>query len=274
MTETARTHAEAAPRVPTTMRATTYDRYGKPEDVLRVTEVPVPATGPADVLVEVRSASVNALDWHFTTGLPMFARPALGLRRPHRTIPGADVAGVVVAVGADVTRHRVGDEVFGEVSGGGFAEYVAAPADWMVAKPANLGFEEASTIGVAAETALQGLRDWGRLEEGQRVLVNGASGGVGTYAVQLAKALGAAHVTAVCSTHNVETAARIGADRVVDYTREDATATRERYDLIFDNAGVWPLRTCGRMLGEVISTGSSPIWAAFSKPCWTERMNC
>ena len=168
MTETARPTPSRSPppRVPTTMRATTYDRYGNPEDVLRVTEVPVPEIGPADVLVEVRSASVNALDWHFTTGLPMFARPALGLRRPHRTIPGADVAGVVVAVGADVTRHRVGDEVFGEVSGGGFAEYVAAPADWMVAKPANLGFEEASTIGVAAETALQGLRDWGRLEEG------------------------------------------------------------------------------------------------------------
>ena len=265
MTETTQTNAEAAAsRVPTTMRAATYDRYGNPEDVLRVSEVAVPEIGRADVLVAVRSASVNALDWHFTTGLPMFARPALGLRRPHRTIPGADVAGVVVALGADVTRHRVGDEVFGEVSGGGFAEYVAAPADWMVAKPANLSFEEASTIGVAAETALQGLRDWGRLEEGQRVLVNGASGGVGTYAVQLAKALGAAHVTAVCSTPNVETAARIGADRVVDYTREDATATSERYDLIFDNAGVWPLRTCGRMLAD----GGSYVMVSSPKSRW------
>jgi NADPH:quinone reductase-like Zn-dependent oxidoreductase len=264
MTETDQSVAPTAPRVPTTMRATTYDRYGDPEDVLRVTEVAVPEIGPADALVAVRSASVNALDWHFTTGLPMFARPALGLRRPHRTIPGADVAGVVVVVGAEVTRHRVGDEVFGEVNGGGFAEYVAAPADWMVAKPANLGFEEASTIGVAAETALQGLRDWGRLEDGQRVLVNGASGGVGTYAVQLAKALGAAHVTAVCSTHNVETATRIGADRVVDYTREDATATSERYDLIFDNAGVWPLRTCGRMLAD----GGSYVMVSSPKSRW------
>jgi NADPH:quinone reductase-like Zn-dependent oxidoreductase len=264
MTNTDHADAATTPRVPTTMRATTYDRYGNPEDVLRVAEVAVPEIGPADVLVAVRSASVNALDWHFTTGLPMFARPALGLRRPHRTIPGADVAGVVVAVGADVTRHRVGAAVFGEVSGGGFAEYVAAPADWMVAKPANLDFEEASTIGVAAETALQGLRDWGRLQEGQRVLVNGASGGVGTYAVQLAKALGAAHVTAVCSTRNVETAARIGADRVVDYTREDATATSERYDLIFDNAGVWPLRTCGRMLAD----GGSYVMVASPKSRW------
>ena len=268
MTETTTTDAQAADpigrAVPATMRAATYDRYGRPEEVLRVTEVPVPEIGPADVLVEVRSASVNALDWHFTTGLPMFARPALGLRRPHRTIPGADVAGVVVAVGGDVTRHRVGDEVFGEVNGGGFAQYVAAPADWMVAKPANLTFEEASTIGVAAETALQGLRDWGRLEEGHRVLVNGASGGVGTYAVQLAKALGAAHVTAVCSTGNVETAARIGADRVVDYTRENATATTERYDVVFDNAGVWPLRTCGRLLAD----GGSYVMVSSPKSRW------
>ncbi len=263
MTET---HAqpETASSVPTTMRAATYHRYGAPEDVIGVADVPVPQPGPADVLVRVRAASVNALDWHFTTGLPMFARGALGLRRPRRTVPGADVAGVVVAAGDDVTRFRVGEEVFGQVDGGGFAEYAVAPADWMVAKPAALGFDEASTLGVAAETALQGLRDWGLLREGQRVLVNGASGGVGTFAVQLAKALGAAHVTAVCSTGNVETAARIGADRVVDYTREDATATRERFDLIFDNAGVWPLRTCGRMLAD----GGSYVMVTSPKSRW------
>jgi NADPH:quinone reductase-like Zn-dependent oxidoreductase len=263
MTETTPTDAETAWRVPTTMRAATYHRYGRPEEVLSVTEVPVPEVGPADVLVEVRSASVNALDWHFTTGLPMFARPTLGLRRPKQSIPGADVAGVVAAVGDEVARFRVGDDVFGHI-GETFAEYAVAPADFLVAKPANLSFEEASTIGVAAETALQGLRDWGRLREGDRVLINGASGGVGTFAVQLAKALGAGHVTAVCSTHNVETAARIGADRVVDYTREDATATRERYDLIFDNAGVWPLRTCGRMLAD----GGSYVMVSSPKSRW------
>lgn len=250
MTETSSPVGAASAHVPTTMRAATYHRYGRPEDVLRVTDVLVPRPGPGDVLVAVRASSVNALDWHFTTGLPMFARPALGWFRPKRTVPGADMAGVVAAVGDQVTRFRVGDEVFGEVDGGGFAEYAVAPADWLVAKPANLSFEEAATIGVAAETALQGLRDWAGLRQGQRVLVNGASGGVGTYAVQLAKALGAAHVTAVCSTANVATAARLGADRVVDYTREDATAGPERYDVLFDNAGVWPLRTCGRMLAD------------------------
>jgi len=236
--------------IPATMRAATYDRYGPPEQVIRVREVGVPEVGPDEVLIAVRAASVNALDWHFTTGLPLFARPALGLRRPHRTVPGADVAGAVVAVGQDVTRLKLGDEVFGEVDGGGFAEYVAVSADWPVRKPDELTFEEAATIGVAAETALQGLRDWGGLQPGQTVLVNGASGGVGTFAVQVAKALGASHVTAVCSTHNVATAARIGADRVIDYTREDATAGGTTYDVVFDNAGTWPLRRCRRLLTD------------------------
>jgi NADPH:quinone reductase-like Zn-dependent oxidoreductase len=240
--------------VPTHMRAATYHRYGRPEEVVSVRDVPVPEPGPGEVLVEVRAASVNALDWHFVTGLPMFARPTLGLRRPKRTVPGADVSGVVAAVGPDVTGWGVGDEVLGEVHGGGFAEYVVAPADWLVAKPASLSFEQAATIGVAAETAIQGLRDWGSLREGESVLVNGASGGVGTFAVQVAKALGAGHVTAVCSTLNVETALKLGADRVVDYTREDAarllTSSGTTYDVLFDNAGVWPLRTCSRMLAE------------------------
>jgi NADPH:quinone reductase-like Zn-dependent oxidoreductase len=246
------------------MRAATYHRYGRPEEVITTAVVPVPAIGPADVLVQVRAASVNALDWHFTTGLPMFARPTLGLRRPHRTIPGADVAGVVVATGSEVTRFRVGDEVFGDLPGGCFAEYVAAPAEWLVSKPQESSYEEAAALGVAAETALQGLRDWGLLREGQRVLVNGASGGVGSFAVQLAKALGAAHVTAVCSTGNLETAARIGADRVVDYTQEDHSRSGERYDLIFDNAGVWPLRSCGRMLTD----GGSYVMVTAPKGRW------
>ena len=246
------------------MRAATQHRYGAPQDVIAVTDVPVPEVGPADVLVQVGAAAVNAADWHFTTGLPMFARAALGLRRPRRTVVGTDLAGVVVAVGADVTRFRVGEEVFGEVDGGAFAEYVAAPADWLVAKPHGSSYDEAATLGIAAETALQGLRDWGRLREGQRVLVNGASGGVGTFAVQIAKALGAAHVTAVCSTRNLGTAARIGADRVVDYTKEDHSRSGERYDLVFDNAGGWPLRTCSRMLAD----GGSYVMVTSPKSRW------
>ncbi len=249
---------------PATMRAATYHRYGRPEDVIAVEEVPVPDIGPDEVLVRVAAASVNALDWHLTTGLPIFARMSMGLRRPGRSVPGADVAGEVAAVGSAVTRFRVGDEVFGQVAGGGFAEYVAAPADWLVAKPAALTLEEAATLGVAAETALQALRDWGGLREGQRVLVNGASGGVGTFAVQVAKALGAGHVTAVCSTGNVETAARIGADRVVDYTREDHSRSGERYDLFLDNAGVWPLRACGRLLAD----GGSYVMVTSPKSRW------
>jgi NADPH:quinone reductase-like Zn-dependent oxidoreductase len=251
MSETTPTSGRPSTDLPTTMRAATYDRYGRPEDVVRVTQVPVPQAGPDDVLLQVAAASVNALDWHFVTGLPMFARPAaLGLRRPKRHVPGADVAGTVVAVGERVTRFAVGDEVFGQVDGGGFAEYAVTPADWLVAKPEGLSLEEASTIGVAAETALQGLRDWAGLREGQTVLVNGASGGVGTFAVQVAKILGASQVTAVCSTANVETATRLGADRVVDYTREDATAGSETYDVVFDNAGSWSLRTCRRLLAD------------------------
>ena len=257
-------HRPPAADVPTTMRAATQHRYGRPEEVIAVAELATPEIGPGDVLVQVRAASVNAADWHFTTGLPMFARAALGLRRPRRTVVGTDVAGVVVATGSAVTRFRVGDEVFGEVDGGGFAEYVAAPADWLVAKPQGSSYEEASTLGIAAETALQGLRDWGQLREGQRVLVNGASGGVGTFAVQIAKALGASHVTAVCSTRNVETAARLGADRVVDYTREDHSRSGERYDLVFDNAGVWPLRSCSQMLTE----GGSYVMITSPKTRW------
>jgi NADPH:quinone reductase-like Zn-dependent oxidoreductase len=263
MTET---HAQqtSAPAVPATMRAATYHRYGRPEEVVSVAEVPVPEPGAADVLVRVAASSVNALDWHFVTGLPMFARPTLGLRRPRRTVPGADVAGTVVAVGADVTRFRVGDEVFGEVGGGGFAEYVAAPADSLVARPSALSLEEAATVGVAAETALQGLRDWGGLREGQRVMINGASGGVGSFAVQIAKALGAGHVTAVCSTGNVDAAARSGADRVIDYTKDDATVGGDRYDVLFDNAGVWPLPTCGRLLAE----GGTYVMVTSPKSRW------
>jgi NADPH:quinone reductase-like Zn-dependent oxidoreductase len=251
-----------------TMRAARYHRYGRPEDVVAVEEVPTPEPGPGDVLVEVRAASVNALDWHFVTGLPMFARPTLGLRRPKRQVPGADVAGVVEAVGPAVTRFQPGDRVFGEVSGGGFAEYVVAPADWLVPVPEGVDLETAATMGVAAETALQGLRDWGRLQPGQRVLVNGASGGVGSFAVQLAKALGASHVTAVCSTRNVDAARRAGADRVVDYTREDVRALGETFDLFFDNAGSLTLRDSRRL----VSPAGSYVMVTSPKSKWLHPM--
>lgn len=250
--------------LPRTMRAAVQDRYGPPEEVVEVREVPVPAVGPGEVLVRVGAASVNALDWHFTTGLPMFARSALGLRRPRRTRPGVDVAGTVVAVGPGASRWQVGDEVFGEVDGGAFAELVATTADRLVERPAALGVEEAATVGVAAVTALQALRDWGGLRPGQRVLVNGASGGVGTFAVQLAKALGAGHVTAVCSTGNVETARALGADTVVDYTVEDHSTTSERYDLYLDNAGSWALGRCRR----VLSPGGTYVMVTAPKSRW------
>lgn len=266
--------AQPAPRhtganpVPTTMRAAVHERYGAPEAVVTVRSVPVPEVGPDDVLVRVGAASVNALDWHYVTGLPMFARPSLGLRRPRRQVPGADVAGVVEAVGTAVTRFRPGDRVFGEVSGGAFAEYVVAPADWLVPVPEDVDTETAATIGVAAETALQGLRDWGRLEPGQRVLVNGASGGVGSFAVQLAKALGASHVTAVCSTGNVEAARRAGADRVVDYTREDVRELGETFDLFFDNAGSLSLRDSRRL----VSPGGTYVMVTSPKSKWLHPM--
>jgi NADPH:quinone reductase-like Zn-dependent oxidoreductase len=250
--------------VPATMRAAFYERYGRPEQVVSVCHLPLPGPGAGEVLVQVRAASVNALDWHFVTGLPMFARPSLGLRRPKRQVPGADVAGVVVAVGEGVTRHRVGDPVFGEVDGGAYAEYVTAPADWLLPLPDGVTHEQAATLGVAAETALQALRDWGGLRPGQRVLVAGASGGVGSFAVRLAKLLGASHVTAVCSTRNVEAARAGGADRVVDYTREDVRELGETFDLFLDNAGTLPLRECRRLLTErgtyVMVTSPKSTW--------------
>ena len=257
-------HPSPAGGIPTTMRAAVHERYGPPEEVVSVRTVPVPDLGADDVLVRVGAASVNALDWHYVTGLPMFARPTLGLRRPKRQTPGADVAGVVEAVGAAVTRFEPGDRVFGEVSGGGFAEFVVAPADWLVPIPEGVEVEQAATVGVAAETALQGLRDWGRLQPGQRVLVNGASGGVGSFAVQLAKALGASHVTAVCSTGNVEAARHGGADRVVDYTREDVRALGETFDLFFDNAGSLTLRDSKRL----VSPGGSYVMVTSPKSKW------
>jgi len=239
-----------ATAVPQTMQAIVQDEYGAPELVLREATVSVPAPGLHDVLVKVRASAVNALDWHFTAGEPMFARLTLGLRHPKRRTPGNDLSGTVVAVGAAVTEWQPGDQVFGAVDGGCFAEYVVAPAAALVPRPERLSLEDSAAVGVAALTALQGLRDWAGLQPGWSVLVNGASGGVGTFAIQIAKALGASHVTAVCSTPNVEQARALGADEVVDYRSSDVTQLSRRFDLIFDNAGSTTIRQAKRLLTD------------------------
>lgn len=213
------------------MKAILYDRYGSP-DVLRCEEVEQPIPGDDEVLIRVRAASVNPLDWRLMRGEPRLMRLAFGLRRPRRGRPGVDVAGVVEAAGGNVTRLRPGDEVFGNARGA-LAEYACARESALVAKPSTVTFEQAAAAPVAAFTALQGLRDKARLQAGQTVLIVGAAGGVGTFAVQIAKWLGA-EVTGVCGTRNVELVLSLGADRVIDYTREDFTQGDERYDAIFD----------------------------------------
>ena len=231
---------------PERMRAIVQDRYGRPE-VLTLREVATPLPNDDQVLIRVVASSLNIYDWHMITGTPFLVRTVAGLTKPKQPVPGADVAGVVEKVGKNVTRFRVGDEVFGDIGFGAFAEYAVANEKKIAHKPADVTFEQAAATPLAALTALQGLRDIGRLESGQRVLINGASGGVGTFAVQIAKALGA-EVTAVCSTTKVETARRIGADHVIDYTRDDYTATERGYDLLFDNAGTRPWSETSRVL--------------------------
>lgn len=223
------------------MKAIVQDRYGSP-DVLTFSDVDEPVPEANEVLVRVRAASVNAYDWHVMRGDPYIARlasPAVfGLRAPKRRIRGRDVAGVVEAVGANVQQWKNGDEVYCDVgdANGAFAEYVCVPEDLVGTKPANLTFEQAAAVPIAANTALVGLRDVADVQIGQRLLINGASGGVGTYAVQLGKAFGA-HVTAVCSTRNVELVESLGADAVVDYKREDFTKRTTRYDVVLDLVG-------------------------------------
>lgn len=229
-----------------TMRAIVYHRYGSP-DVLELQEVETPVVGDDDVLVQVRAASVNPYDWHFMRGEPMIARPQLGgIRKPRATRLGVDVAGEVVAVGSKVTEFRPGDAVFGAGTGS-FAEYAIARESSLVLKPANVTFEQAGAVGIAAFTAIQALRDWGQIQPGQKVLINGAAGGVGTFAVQLARLWGA-DVTGVCSNRNVEMVRSIGAHHVVDYTQDDFTRGRQRYDLMVDIIGNHSLSGCRRVL--------------------------
>lgn len=230
-----------------TMKAVVRRHWGRPRDVVELDEAVKPVPEDDEVLVRVRASSVNRSDYYALGGVAVLMRPLIGgFLRPKDEHVGGDFAGIAEAVGKDVTDVRPGDEVYG-VRSGAFAEYVSAKKA-VARKPANLSFEEAAAVPVAGLTALEGLRDHGNLEPGQRVLVNGASGGVGSFAVQIAKALEAGHVTAVCSTRNVERARGLGADTVVDYGREDYTRSGERYDLILDVAGTHSWRENLRVL--------------------------
>jgi NADPH:quinone reductase-like Zn-dependent oxidoreductase len=227
------------------MKAIVCRSYGSP-DVLRCQETEKPAPADNEVLIRVRAASVNPLDWHMMRGSPSIVRIVAGLRRPKDTRTGVDVAGQVEAVGGKVTRFKPGDEVFGSCRGA-FAEYACAPESTVDMKPHNVTFEQAASVPVAAFTALQGLRDKGKIQPRHKVLINGAAGGVGTFAVQIAKSFGA-EVTGVCSTRNVDMVRSIGADRVIDYTQEDFTEGALRYDLLFDCIGNHSLSACRRVM--------------------------
>jgi NADPH:quinone reductase-like Zn-dependent oxidoreductase len=229
------------------VKAAVHERFGAPARVVEVRELEKPEPGSDEVLVRIRVASVNIADWYEVTGRPWIARGSMGLRGPKETRIGVDYSGVVESVGHNVTDFEAGDEVFGGRTGA-CGEYIVAKADRaIVTKPATVTFEHAAAVGVAATTALQAIRDQGKLEEGQRVLVHGASGGVGTYAVQIAKALGG-EVTAVCGPRGVEIARSLGADRVVDYTQEDVTRGDQRFDLAIDVAGTRSFRQLKRVL--------------------------
>src|SRR5437879_1036029 len=237
-------HKAAAPNNP--MKAITYCDYGLAN--LKLEEIEKPVPNDDQILVRVRAASVNPYDWHFIEGTPKIMRAmGVGLRKPKDTRLGVDFAGTVEAVGKNVTQFKPGDEVFGG-RGGAFAEYVCPRANRAVAlKPANLTFEQAASVNIAGITALQALRDKGKVQPGQKVLINGASGGVGTFAVQIAKSLGA-DVTGVCSTRNVDLVRSLGADHVIDYTKEDFAKGTERYDAILDNVPNHSLSECRRVL--------------------------
>lgn len=233
------------------MKAIVYTKYGSP-DVLQLKEVEKPTPMDDEVLIKVHATAANYADWALLTGKPFLIRLSSGLSKPKNTILGADVAGRVEAVGRNVKQFQLGDEVFGDISAsgwGGFAEYVCASENALVLKPSNISFEEAAAVPLAGVTALQCLRDKAKVQAGQKVLINGASGGVGTYAVQIAKSYGA-DVTAVCSTRNLDMARSIGADHVIDYTKEDFTQNEQRYDLIIAVNGYHPLSDYKRALSS------------------------
>jgi NADPH:quinone reductase-like Zn-dependent oxidoreductase len=243
------------------MKAIVSKKYGSP-DVLEVTEMEKPIPTDNQVLVKIHASSVNYGNLVLLKGEPFLARFAFGLLKPKYMIPGGDIAGQVEAVGKDVKLFSVGDQVYGDLSGcgwGGFAEYVAVPENALALKPDNMSFEEAAAVPMAAVTALQGLRDKGKIQSGQKVLINGASGGVGTFAVQIAKSFGA-EVTGVCSTRNIDILRSIGADHIIDYTKENFTQNSERYDLILAVNGSHPISEYKRILrpnGIFVHVGGS-----------------
>jgi NADPH:quinone reductase-like Zn-dependent oxidoreductase len=264
------------------MKAIVYRNYGPP-DVLKYEEIETPAAKDNEVLIRVRAASLNPVDWHFMRGTPYIGRIMMGLRKPKFTSLGFDVSGTVEAVGRDVTQFKSGDQVFGGCRGA-FAQYVSTTESSLVAKPDNVTFEQAASAPVASLTALQGIRDKGHMKAGQTVLINGASGGVGTFAVQIGKAFGA-QVTGVCSTKNVDLVRSIGADEVIDYTQEDFTKRKERYDIIFDCVGNHSLLACRRVLnpkgtyliiggpdGRWIGALARPINALVLSPFVSQKM--
>jgi NADPH:quinone reductase-like Zn-dependent oxidoreductase len=253
------------------MKAIAYTRYGSP-NVLELQDIDKPVVTGDDVLVRVYAASINPLDWHFMWGTPYIIRIMLGLLKPKVGRLGVDVAGVVEAVGGNVTELRAGDEVFG-VCKGAFAEFVCTAEGALVLKPSNVPFEHAAAAPIAAFTALQGLRDKGRIQPGHKVLINGAAGGVGTFAVQIAKLLGA-EVTGVCSTRNVNMVQSIGANHVIDYTQEDFTLRGQRYDVIFDCVGNHSLTSTTRALqphGTLVMVGGIPRGKLINwiEPLWS-----
>lgn len=244
------------------MKAIVYTEYGPP-DVLSQAEIDKPTVKDKEVLVEVHAATITPFDWHMLTGTPPLARLFAGLFKPKNRVLGTDVAGRVAAIGAGVKRFQPGDEVFGGRSSGGYAEFATAPETELYQKPAELSFEEAAAVQFSAFTALIGLCELGQLKSGQKVLINGASGGVGTLAIPIAKQLGA-QVTAVCSTGSLNLVLSLGADQVVDYTVEDFAQREERYDLIFDVAGKRSFSDCKQALspqGIYVTTAFSPALA-------------
>jgi NADPH:quinone reductase-like Zn-dependent oxidoreductase len=239
------------------MKAIVQERYGSAA-VLHSMDISKPVVADTEVLIRVGAAGVNPADWAIMRGLPYIARPVYGLRRPKQSVRGTDVAGVVEAVGSGVTRFKVGDEVFGS-SEGSYAEYTAASQDLLALKPTNLTFEQAAAVPMAGTVALQAVRDHGKVGPGHKVLVNGASGGIGTFAVQIAKALGA-HVTGVASTRNLDLVRSLGADEVIDYTKVDFTKSGRKYDFILDNVSNHPLTALRRALtptGMLVPNGGT-----------------
>lgn len=269
------------------MKAIVYCDYGTP-DVLKLEDIAKPVPADDQMLIRVRAVSINPLDWHYMRGTPYIMRFDTGLRKPKSMRLGVDCAGTVEAVGKNVTQFKPGDEVFGGKNGS-FAQYVCARENGaMVRKPANITFAQAASVGIAGITALQGLRDAGKIQPGQKVLINGASGGVGTFAVQIAKSLGA-EVTGVCSGRNADLVRSLGADHVIDYTKEDFTQGAQRYDLILDNVGTQPLLGFRRVLnpngicvliggggpdeGHWIGPLARPIKALFLSPFISQKMS-